>query len=442
MRMVDLIAKKRDGQELTGKEIEWLVQGYTQGTIPDYQMSAWMMAVYLKGMTAQETAFLTAAMVKSGEELDLSAISGVKVDKHSTGGVGDKTTLIVGPIAAACGLCVAKMSGRGLGHTGGTLDKLESIPGLCVTMTQEQFLRQVNEIGLAVMGQSEHIAPADKKMYALRDVTATVSCIPLIASSIMSKKLAAGADCILLDVKVGSGAFMKTQHEAEQLARCMVEIGRAHGKQTAALMTNMDVPLGACIGNSLEVEEAVDTLLGKGPADLTHECLMLSARLLMLAEKGSLTECLQQAKSALESGKAFEKFLQMIRAQGGSTAHIEQGEPFLKAAHCIDVRSPKTGYLTHMDAEKIGLAAMLLGAGRETKESVIDHAAGIRLLKKTGQYAEKGEVLAKFYLNDISKQETAQETYLQALCFTDHPPVLPPSILGYVNPQGEIELPE
>lgn len=442
MRMVDLIAKKRDGQELTGKEIEWLVQGYTQGTIPDYQMSAWMMAVYLKGMTAQETAFLTAAMAKSGEELDLSAISGVKVDKHSTGGVGDKTTLIVGPIAAECGLCVAKMSGRGLGHTGGTLDKLESIPGLCVTMTQEQFLRQVNEIGLAVMGQSEHIAPADKKMYALRDVTATVSCIPLIASSIMSKKLAAGADCILLDVKVGSGAFMKTQREAEQLARCMVEIGRAHGKQTAALMTNMDVPLGACIGNSLEVEEAVDTLLGKGPADLTHECLMLSARLLMLAGKGSLTECLQQAKSALESGKAFEKFLQMIRAQRGSTAHIEQGEPFLKAAHCIDVRSPKTGYLTHMDAEKIGLAAMLLGAGRETKESVIDHAAGIRLLKKTGQYAEKGEVLAKFYLNDISKQETAQETYLQALCFADHPPVLPPSILGYVNPQGEIELPE
>ena len=322
------------------------------------------------------------------------------------------------------------------------MDKLESIPGLCVTMTQEQFLRQVNEIGLAVMGQSEHIAPADKKMYALRDVTATVSCIPLIASSIMSKKLAAGADCILLDVKVGSGAFMKTQREAEQLARCMVEIGRAHGKQTAALMTNMDVPLGACIGNSLEVEEAVDTLLGKDPADLTHECLMLSARLLMLAGKGSLTECLQQAKSALESGKAFEKFLQMIRAQGGSTAHIEQGEPFLKAAHCIDVRSPKTGYLTHMDAEKIGLAAMLLGAGRETKESVIDHAAGIRLLKKTGQYAEKGEVLAKFYLNDISKQETAQETYLQALCFADHPPVLPPSILGYVNPQGEIELPE
>ena len=442
MRMVDLIAKKRDGQELTGKEIEWLVQGYTQGTTPDYQMSAWMMAVYLKGMTAQETAFLTAAMAKSGKELDLSAISGVKVDKHSTGGVGDKTTLIVGPIAAACGLCVAKMSGRGLGHTGGTLDKLESIPGLCVTMTQEQFLRQVNEIGLAVMGQSEHIAPADKKMYALRDVTATVSCIPLIASSIMSKKLAAGADCILLDVKVGSGAFMKTQREAEQLARCMVEIGRAHGKQTAALMTNMDVPLGACIGNSLEVEEAVDTLLGKGPADLTHECLMLSARLLMLAGKGSLTECLQQAKSALESGKAFEKFLQMIRAQGGSTAHIEQGEPFLKAAHCIDVRSPKTGYLTHMDAEKIGLAAMLLGAGRETKESVIDHAAGIRLLKKTGQYAEKGEVLAKFYLNDISKQENAQETYLQALCFTDHPPVLSPSILGYVNPQGEIELPE
>ena len=442
MRMVDLIAKKRDGQELTGKEIEWLVQGYTQGTTPDYQMSAWMMAVYLKGMTAQETAFLTAAMAKSGEELDLSAISGVKVDKHSTGGVGDKTTLIVGPIAAACGLCVAKMSGRGLGHTGGTLDKLESIPGLCVTMTQEQFLRQVNEIGLAVMGQSEHIAPADKKMYALRDVTATVSCIPLIASSIMSKKLAAGADCILLDVKVGSGAFMKTQREAEQLARCMVEIGRAHGKQTAALMTNMDVPLGACIGNSLEAEEAVDTLLGKGPADLTHECLMLSARLLMLAGKGSLTECLQQAKSALESGKAFEKFLQMIRAQGGSTAHIEQGEPFLKAAHCIDVRSPKTGYLTHMDAEKIGLAAMLLGAGRETKESVIDHAAGIRLLKKTGQYAEKGEVLAKFYLSDISKQENAQETYLQALCFTDHPPVLPPSILGYVNPQGEIELPE
>ena len=433
MRMVDLIAKKRDGFAMTEEEMNWIVNGFTKGEIPDYQMSAWMMAVYLKGMTKEETACLTAAMAQSGEQLDLSGIYGTKVDKHSTGGVGDKTTLIVAPIAAACGLCVAKMSGRGLGHTGGTLDKLESIPGVNVFLTKEQFIRQVNEIGLAVMGQSEEIAPADKAMYALRDVTATVSCIPLIASSIMSKKLAAGADCILLDVKVGSGAFMKTYDEAQKLAQCMVEIGRAHGKPTAALITNMDVPLGYCIGNSLEVEEAAATLLGHGPEDLTHECIMLSARLLQLAGKGTLEECLEQAKRALEEKRAFEKFLQMIRAQGGQTQQIERGEPWTAAAFSVEVCSPADGYLMHMNTEKIGLAAMLLGAGRETKESVIDHAAGIRLMKKTGDRVQKGEVLARLYSNDAAKQAGAQQVFLEALQFDAMPPANQPAVLGYVD---------
>lgn len=433
MRMVDLIAKKRDGFAMTEEEMNWIVNGFTKGEIPDYQMSAWMMAVYLKGMTKEETACLTAAMAQSGEQLDLSGIHGTKVDKHSTGGVGDKTTLIVAPVAAACGLRVAKMSGRGLGHTGGTLDKLESIPGVNVFLTKEQFIRQVNEIGLAVMGQSEEIAPADKAMYALRDVTATVSCIPLIASSIMSKKLAAGADCILLDVKVGSGAFMKTYDEAQKLAQCMVEIGRAHGKPTAALITNMDVPLGYCIGNSLEVEEAVATLLGHGPEDLTHECIMLSARLLQLAGKGTLEECLEQAKRALEEKRAFEKFLQMIRAQGGQTQQIERGEPWTAAAFSVEVCSPADGYLTHMNTEKIGLAAMLLGAGRETKESVIDHAAGIRLMKKTGDRVQKGEVLARLYSNDAAKQAGAQQVFLEALQFNAMPPANQPAVLGYVD---------
>lgn len=433
MRMVDLIAKKRDGFSMTEEEMNWVVNGFTKGEIPDYQMSAWMMAVYLKGMTKEETAWLTAAMAQSGEQLDLSGIHGIKADKHSTGGVGDKTTLIVAPIAAACGLCVAKMSGRGLGHTGGTLDKLESIPGVNVFLTKEQFMNQVNEIGLAVMGQSEQIAPADKAMYALRDVTATVSCIPLIASSIMSKKLAAGADCILLDVKVGSGAFMKTYDEAQRLAQCMVEIGRAHGKPTAALITNMDVPLGYCIGNSLEVEEAVATLLGHGPEDLAHECIMLSARLLQLAGKGTLEECLEQAKRALEEKRAFEKFLQMIRAQGGETQHLERGEAWTSAAVSEEVCSPADGYLTHMDTEKIGLAAMMLGAGRETKESVIDHAAGIRLLKKTGDSVKKGDVLAILYSSDAAKHASAKKVFLQALQFDAAPPAHQPAVLGYVD---------
>lgn len=433
MRMVDLIAKKRDGFSMTDEEISWVIQGFTKGEIPDYQMSAWMMAVYLKGMTKQETACLTAAMAQSGEELDLSGINGIKVDKHSTGGVGDKTTLVVAPIAAACGLRVAKMSGRGLGHTGGTLDKLESIPGVNVFLTKEQFIHQVNDIGLAVMGQSEQIAPADKLMYALRDVTATVSSIPLIASSIMSKKLAAGADCILLDVKVGSGAFMKTYEEAQRLAQCMVEIGHAHGKPTAALITNMDVPLGHCIGNSLEVEEAAATLLGRGPEDLTQECIMLSARLLQLAGKGTLEECLAQAKQALEEKRAFKKFLQMIRAQGGQTQQLERGEAFAAAALSVGVPSPSDGYLTHMDTEKIGLAAMMLGAGRETKDSVIDHTAGIRLMKKTGDRVEKGETLARFYFNDAAKQQGAQQVFLQALQFDAAPPPHQPAVLGYVD---------
>jgi len=394
MRMYDIIAKKRDGGTLTQEEIAFAVNGFAAGSIPDYQMSALMMAVYLRGMTATETAQLTAAMAYSGDMVDLSGIGGVKADKHSTGGVGDKTTLVAGPIVAACGVKVAKMSGRGLGHTGGTLDKIEAIPGCSVSLTQEAFFRQVNDIGIAVIGQTGNLAPADKKMYALRDVTATVSCIPLIASSIMSKKLASGADCILLDVKTGNGAFMKTLEDSIALAKAMVDIGEHNGRRTAALITDMDTPLGRNIGNSLEVIEAVETLRGKGPADLTEVCLSLASGMLWLAGRGGAAACRAMAEDALRSGAALAKLRAMVAAQGGDPAVIDDPSGFPAAAYEQDVVCMQDGWLYATDTEKIGIAAVLLGAGRETKESVIDPAAGIRLLKKAGDPVKKGDVLA------------------------------------------------
>ena len=440
MRMYDIIAKKRDGGVLTPEEIAFFVKGYTDGSIPDYQASALLMAIYLCGMTAEETAQLTAGMAHSGDTVDLSAIEGVKADKHSTGGVGDKTTLIVAPIAAACGVRMAKMSGRGLGHTGGTLDKLESIPGCSVTLTREAFFKQVNEIGLAVIGQTGNLAPADKKMYALRDVTATVSCVPLIASSIMSKKLASGADCILLDVKTGSGAFMKTLDDSIALAEAMVEIGEHNGRRTAALITDMDTPLGHNIGNTLEVAEAVETLRGAGPADLTEVCLSLAANLLWLAGKGELDDCRAMAEGALHSGAALQKLRQMAAAQGGDAAAIDDPAKLPTAAHTYDVVSDRDGWIGATDTEGIGVAAVLLGAGRETKESELDLSAGIRLLKKTGDRVQKGDVLATLYANDAARFAAAKEKLCSALTFSDAQPALQKLVLARVDKNGVTRL--
>ncbi len=436
MRMYDIIAKKRDGGTLTKEEIDFFVRGFTDGSIPDYQASAMTMAIYLRGMTPVETAQLTLAMAHSGDVVDLSAIEGVKVDKHSTGGVGDKTTLIAAPIAAACGVRLAKMSGRGLGHTGGTLDKLESIPGCTVSLSQEAFFRQVRKIGLAVVGQTGNLVPADKKLYALRDVTATVSSIPLIASSIMSKKLASGADCILLDVKTGSGAFMKTLDDSIALAKAMVDIGEHNGRRTAALITDMDTPLGRNIGNSLEVMEAVETLKGNGPSDLTEVCLALAANLLMLAGKGEAEQCRAMAEKALRNGEAYQKLRAMVAAQGGDAAVLDDTSKFAPAACSLDVLSGYDGYLAATDAEGIGAAAVLLGAGRETKESAIDYAAGIRLFKKPGDPVRRGDVLAKLYAADMEKCKAGEERLRAALAFSKEAPTLPPLIYARVDKHG------
>lgn len=440
MRMYDIIAKKRDGGALTGEEIAYFVKGFTEGGIPDYQASALLMAIYLRGMDARETAQLTACMAHSGDTVDLSAIEGVKADKHSTGGVGDKTTLIVAPIAAACGVRMAKMSGRGLGHTGGTLDKLEAIPGCSVSLTREAFFRQVNEIGLAVVGQTGNLAPADKKLYALRDVTATVSCVPLIASSIMSKKLASGADCILLDVKTGSGAFMKTLDDSIALAKAMVDIGEHNGRRTAALITDMDTPLGHNIGNSLEVAEAVLTLRGQGPADLTEVCLALAANLLWLAGQGSVEACRARAEQALQSGAALEKLRQMVAAQGGDAAAIDDPSRLPAAAHTRDVLCGRDGWLCATDTEGIGVAAVLLGAGRETKESAVDLSAGIRLAKKAGDAVRRGDVLATLYANDAARLDAAEERLRAALTFSDAPPAPRKLVFARVDKDGVTRL--
>lgn len=417
MRMYDLIRKKRNNEELNGAEIRFLIQEYVEGNIPDYQMAAFLMAVYFQGMTEAETLAMTMEAARSGDMVDLSPIEGIKVDKHSTGGVGDKTTLIIAPMVAACGVKVAKMSGRGLGHTGGTVDKLESIPGFCTTLSREEFFRVVNQTGLSVIGQSGNLAPADKKLYALRDVTATVDSIPLIAVSIMSKKLAAGSDGILLDVKTGSGAFMKTIEDSIALAQEMVKIGVGAGKRMMALITNMDIPLGNKIGNSLEVIEAVETLQGKGPEDLTKVCIHLAANMLYLAGKGELEECMKLAGQTIQDGSALKCLQQMVEAQGGDGSVISDPEKFEKAPYSREITAHEEGYLTAMDTEECGIASSLLGAGRETKDSTIDFKAGIVLHKKTGDYVKKGESLATFYASREKLFDEAERRYRAALAF-------------------------
>lgn len=422
MRMYDLIAKKRDGGALSGAEIEYLVNEYVAGTIPDYQMAAFLMAVYLKGMTEEETVAMTLAIAHSGDMVDLSAIDGITVDKHSTGGVGDKTTLIITPIVAACGVKVAKMSGRGLGHTGGTVDKLEAIPGFQTSIDRERFFEIVNTIGLSVIGQSGNLAPGDKKIYALRDVTATVECIPLIASSIMSKKLAAGSDAILLDVKTGSGAFMKTLEDSIELAQAMVKIGENAGRKTAALITDMDIPLGNYIGNSLEVIESVETLKGNGPADLTEVCLQLAGNMLYLAEKGTIEECIAMAKKTIEDGSALERLAAMVEAQGGDPSVILDTDKFEKAPFEYAILADEEGYIAKMDTESCGIASSMLGAGRETKDSVIDFSAGIIINRKVGDYVKQGDLLATMYASKEELFGPAAKRYINALTISKEKP--------------------
>lgn len=436
MRMYDIIAKKRDGGMLTREELTFAVNGYVAGEVPDYQMSALLMAIYLRGMTDTETAVLTDVMAHSGDMVDLSAIQGIKVDKHSTGGVGDKTTLVIAPVVAACGVKIAKMSGRGLGHTGGTIDKMESVPGTRTSLTQEEFFKQVNEIGIAVIGQSGKIAVADKKMYALRDVTATVGCIPLIASSIMSKKLAAGSDAILLDVTMGDGAFMKDLDSAIELARQMVAIGTANGRKVSALITDMDKPLGRNIGNAMEVAESMAVLQGKGPADLTEVCLQLASNMLMLAGKGDEKSCRAMAEQVLADGTAFENCCKMFAAQGGDTAVLRDPDKFPKAKYSYELTAPQTGYIAKNDVERIGNASVLLGAGRIKKEDAIDFAAGITMHKKLGDYVRAGESICTFYADDKALFAAAEDMYRGGLVIAEEKPALPPLIYARVTAQG------
>ena len=436
MRMYDVIEKKRDGGELTDEEIDFFISGYVSGEIPDYQASALAMAIFYEGMTPRETAKLTMAMAESGDMMDLSAIPGIKVDKHSTGGVGDKTTLVVAPIVASLGVKVAKMSGRGLGHTGGTLDKLESIPGLSVEISEPDFFEQVNKIGVAVAGQTGNLVPADKKLYALRDVTATVDSVPLIASSIMSKKIASGSNCILLDVKCGSGAFMKTVDAAIELAEAMVSIGEHVGRTTAALITGMDRPLGKNIGNALEVSEAVATLRGEGPEDLTAVCIELAANMLHLAGKGSVAECRDLAQGQIANGEGLAKLAEMVTAQGGDVAVIWDTSKFDAAPFCREVLAEESGYISAMNAERVGIASVALGAGREKKGDPIDMAAGIILERKTGDYVEKGEVLATLLTSDEKRLDDGERIFREALSFGHEQPVLEPLFFARVSRDG------
>ncbi|UPM55889.1 pyrimidine-nucleoside phosphorylase [Gottfriedia acidiceleris] len=408
MRMVDLIEKKRDGKTLTTEEVNFVIKGFTDGSVPDYQMSAFAMAVFLKGMTEKEYSDLTMAMVHSGDTIDLSNIEGIKVDKHSTGGVGDTTTLVLGPLVASLDIPVAKMSGRGLGHTGGTIDKLEAVEGFHVELTEEEFMKQVNDIKLAVIGQTGDLTPADKKLYALRDVTATVNSIPLISSSIMSKKIAAGADAIVLDVKTGAGAFMKDIDDARDLAKAMVKIGNNVGRQTVAVISDMSQPLGFAIGNALEVKEAIDTLKGEGPKDLEELCLVLGSQMVVLAKKA---ETLEEARAKLlenmKNGKALEVFKAFLVAQGGDGSVVDDPSKLPQAKYVQEVVAKQDGYVSQIVADAVGTAAMKLGAGRATKESVIDLAVGLMLNKKVGEAVKKGESLVTVYSSteDISEVE-------------------------------------
>lgn len=435
MHMNELILKKRNGGVHNEAELTYLVNEFVKGTIPDYQMSAWLMAVYFRGLTAEETAQLTLAMAQSGEQIDLSSIPGITVDKHSTGGVGDKTTFIIASIVAACGVPVAKMSGRGLGHTGGTIDKLESIPNVKVALTKEEFFHLVRTVGVAVTGQSGNLAPADKLLYALRDVTGTVDSIPLIASSVMSKKLAAGSEAILLDVKVGSGAFMKTYEEALALAETMVAIGTHNHRKTVALITDMDRPLGQAIGNATEMAEVVATLQGQGPEDLVKESLALAANMLYLGGKGSFETCQALAQQTLASGAAWSKFCEMVTAQGGEASVLT--DPCFKEAMYKDaVLAPVSGYITHMDAETCGRAALILGAGRYTKTDTLDYKAGIWMLKKTGDYVTAGETIGYVQSNTNETLAEAKARYISALTFGAQAPVEQPLVWARVTAEG------
>ncbi len=433
MRMYDIILKKRANLPLTDKEIRFVIDGYVKGEIPDYQVSALLMTIVFNGMNARELGTLTLAMAQSGNMVDLSNIDGITVDKHSTGGVGDKTTLIIAPLVAASGGKVAKMSGRGLGHTGGTIDKMESIPNLKVSLEQDAFINQVNKIGLAVIGQSEGLAPADKKLYALRDVTGTVDSIPLIASSVMSKKLASGAQAILLDVKVGSGAFMKNIEDARELAKAMVDIGKENGRSVKAILTDMDRPLGHDIGNALEIREVIDTLKGHGPEDLTHECIIMAAHMLVLSHICDYETALSRVQEALDSGAALERLRMMIDAQDGDSRVIDDESLLAIGKFTYDVTAPQDGYITHMNTEQCGIASVMLGAGRTVKDGPIDYSAGILMHKKTGDSVTVGECIATLYASDESLLSNAAKTYLEAITFGETAPIMADTILDIVE---------
>lgn len=436
MRMYDLIESKKRGNALSKEEIAYMVQGFVKGEIPDYQMSAMLMAIYFQGMEDREITDLTLEMAHSGDMADLSPIEGIKVDKHSTGGVGDKTTLVVGPIVASLGVKVAKMSGRGLGHTGGTVDKLESIPGFHTAIPMEEFFHIVNETGIAVIGQSGNMVPADKKLYALRDVTATVDSIPLIASSIMSKKLAAGSDAIVLDVKTGSGAFMKDLDSSIRLAEKMVSIGTMAGRKCCALITNMDIPLGHEIGNSLEMQEAIAALKGEGPEDLAGISIELAANMLYMAGKGGMEECRRMARQSILDGSALRTLAAMVKSQGGDEAYIFEPKRFRRAEYTLEVKAEKDGYITRMDTEAIGIASVLLGAGRSRKEDEIDYSAGITLRKKYGDPVKTGDVLAELHAGKEALLTGARDKFLSACLLGQTPPKPEPLVYARVTAEG------
>lgn len=434
MRMYDLIMKKRNAEVLSTEEIQFIVKNYTDGTIPDYQMSALMMAIFFNGMDDRETTDLTMAMAASGDVLDLSQINGIKVDKHSTGGVGDKTSLALTPMVAACGVPVAKMSGRGLGHTGGTIDKLESFAGFSTGISTDKFIENVNSIGISIMGQTADLAPADKKLYALRDVTATVDNVSLIASSIMSKKIAAGADAIVLDVKTGSGAFMKTLDASFELAEKMVSIGNLAGRECVAVISNMDQPLGRAVGNSLEVIEAINTLKGEGPEDFLELCLSLGSNMLVVGGKAdNVDEARKMLIESIESGAALKKLAEFIEAQGGDSSAVYNTDLLPKANFIIDVKAPVSGYINSIVCDEVGICSLILGGGRETKESEIDLSVGLIINKKVGDFVDKDDVIATIHGNDMSKIDEASKRLLKAYHISDKPIDKQTIIKGFVK---------
>lgn len=441
MKMYDLINKKKNKECLTAEEIEFIIKGFTNGSIPDYQMSAFLMAVCLNGMDHEETAALTVAMANSGDLLDLSGIHGVKVDKHSTGGVGDKTSLVLGPMVASLGIPVAKMSGRGLGHTGGTIDKLESFPGFSTSITTEQFIHNVNTIKMAIVGQTANLAPADKKIYALRDVTATIDNISLIASSIMSKKIAAGSDVIVLDVKTGSGAFMKKYEDSLALAKEMVQIGTIAGRKTYAVITDMNQPLGNAVGNTLEVTEVIETLSGNGPKDLLEVSMILASYMLVGAEIAkNVEEARVMLNKTIEDKSALYKFADFVRAQGGNSEPIFHTELFAKANLAEEVPAPENGYITYIHTDEVGMTSLVLGGGRETKESVIDLSVGLKIHKKLGDQVTKGESIATLYANDSRKLAEAKDRLLNAYVIGSVKPEKPKYVYAVITKDGVIEL--